>query len=202
MPSFATQLLKSRVVRVDKVISCFLRPDREKKRARLGEARRSRAIKRLIMATILVVEDELDVQKVVAKRLSSRGFTVHCASDGYQAVQLAHKVNPDLIVLDLQLPAGDGLSVLRKVRMSGNVQRARIVVLTGMTNEIYKQSILAEGVDAYLQKPYDSQVLLDTIDQILGKKENPPDSETPKAGPASDEPTLFDFAQSRNQAGK
>jgi len=156
------------------------------------------------MATILVVEDELDVQKVVAKRLSSRGFTVHCASDGVQAVALAHKVNPDLIVLDLQLPAGDGLSVLRKVRMSGNIQRARIVVLTGMTNEIYKQSILAEGVDAYLQKPYDAQVLLDTIDQILSKKENPPDSESPKANasPASDEPTLFDFAQSRHRAGK
>jgi DNA-binding response OmpR family regulator len=171
------------------------------------------------MATILVVEDELDVQRVVAKRLSSRGFTVHCASDGLQAVSLAHKVNPDLIVLDLQLPAGDGLSVLRKLRISGNIQRAHIVVLTGMTNEIYKQSVLMEGVDAYLQKPYDAQVLLDTIDNILGKpaaasdspaakteagvssspgeKKNPPESITPRAEPKQEEPTLFDYAASR-----
>ena len=172
------------------------------------------------MATILVVEDELDVQRVVAKRLSSRGFTVHCASDGVQAVALAHKVNPDLIVLDLQLPAGDGLCVMRKLRMSGNLQRAHVVVLTGMTNEVFKQSVLNEGVDAYLQKPYDSQVLLDTIDNILGKpaadavspaaktqagqtpssdgKKNPPDSIAPKAQPQKEEPTLFDYAASKS----
>jgi two-component system, OmpR family, response regulator len=172
------------------------------------------------MATILVVEDELDVQRVVAKRLSSRGFTVHCASDGLQAVALAHKVNPDLIVLDLQLPAGDGLSVMRKLKMSGNIQRAHVVVLTGMTNEIFKQSVMAEGVDAYLQKPYDAQVLLDTIDNILGKhaaemassaakteagaqtpselKKNPTDLQIPKPEPKQEEPTLFDYAASKN----
>ncbi len=164
------------------------------------------------MATILVVEDELDVQKVVAKRLSSKGFTVHCASDGYQAVQKAHKVAPDLIVLDLQLPAGDGLSVLRKLRISQDTRKTHIVVLTGMTNELFKQSVLTEGVDAYLQKPYDSQVLLDTIDKILSKKETPADSEVPKAdaSPVPDsekkgtpaEPTLFDFAAGGNQPGK
>lgn len=154
------------------------------------------------MATILVVEDELDVQKVVAKRLTMRGFTVHCASDGYQAVQLTHKVSPDLIVLDLQLPAGDGLTVLRSLRKSNATKKTHIVVLTGMTNEIFKQSVLTEGVDAYLQKPYDAQTLLDTIDSILNKT---PDGDAPAAGGenknTTDEPTLFDFA-SRNQAGK
>jgi DNA-binding response OmpR family regulator len=154
------------------------------------------------MATILVVEDELDVQKVVAKRLTSRGFTVHCAADGYQAVELAHRVNPDLIVLDLQLPAGDGLFVLRKMRMSGKIQRAHIVVLTGMTNEGYKQKVLKEGVDAYLQKPYDAQVLFDTIDKILkGTADSvlcAADSE--KKGLPEEELPLFAFA-AKHQAG-
>ena len=166
------------------------------------------------MATILVVEDELDVQKVVAKRLTSRGFTVHCASDGYQAVEKAHKVAPDLIVLDLQLPAGDGLSVLRKLRISESTKKTHIVVLTGMTNELIKQSVLTEGVDAYLQKPYDSQVLLDTIDKILGKTADsvqraaaPPSGEVSPTADSEkkdtpEEPTLFDFAASRNQLGK
>ena len=169
------------------------------------------------MATILVVEDELDVQKVVAKRLSSRGFTVHCASDGYQAVQKAHSLAPDLIVLDLQLPAGDGLSVLRKLRISQNTKKMHIVILTGMTNEMFKQSVLTEGVDAYLQKPYDSQVLLETIDKILGEsavgetsplggKEMPKADASPVPGSekhdAPEEPTLFDFAASKNQLGK
>jgi two-component system response regulator VicR len=139
------------------------------------------------MATILVVEDELDIQKVVAKRLSSRGFTVHCASDGYQAVQMTHKVHPDLIVLDLQLPAGDGLSVLRKLRISEATKKTHIVVLTGMTNEAFKQNVLTEGVDAYLQKPYDAQVLLDTIDQVLKKS---------AVGPASP------AEQTSNQVGR
>jgi DNA-binding response OmpR family regulator len=155
------------------------------------------------MATILVVEDELDVQKVVAKRLSSRGFTVHCASDGLQAVQKAHNIHPDLIVLDLQLPAGDGLSVLRKLHLSGSTKKTKIVVLTGMTNELFKQSVLIEGVDAYLQKPYDSKVLLETIDKILGENEKH-EQKTQDSKPAdiSEEPTLFDFAANRNQAGR
>jgi len=170
--------------------------------------------KGFFMATILVVEDELDVQKVVAKRLSSRGFTVHCASDGYQAVQLTHKVHPDLIVLDLQLPAGDGLSVLRKLRISEDTKKTHIVVLTGMTNEMFKQSVLTEGVDAYLQKPYDSQVLLDTIDQILKtadsgqRSANPPSGEvsptadSEKKDASADEPRPFDFAANSHQIGK
>jgi len=161
------------------------------------------AEKGLAMATILVVEDELDVQKVVAKRLTSRGFTVHCASDGYQAVQKAHKIAPDLIVLDLQLPAGDGLSVLRKLRISDNTRMTPIVVLTGMTNELIKQSVLTEGVDAYLQKPYDSQVLLDTINKILNKpQDGGPKTEDGKSTDAPEEPTLFDLAAGRNQPGK
>ena len=150
------------------------------------------------MATILVVEDELDVQKVVAKRLTSRGFTVHCASDGYQAVQKAHSLAPDLILLDLQLPAGDGLSVLRKLRISGSTKKTHIVVLTGMTNELYKQNVLAEGVDAYLQKPYDSQVLLETIDKILNKTEDGGRGTEDRQSTAPEEPTLFDFATSKN----
>jgi DNA-binding response OmpR family regulator len=166
------------------------------------------------MATILVVEDELDVQKVVAKRLTSRGFTVHCASDGYQAVQKAHKIAPDLIVLDLQLPAGDGLSVLRKLRISDSTKKTHIVVLTGMTNELYKQSVLIEGVDAYLQKPYDAQVLLDTIDKILNKTADSPASSKDCAEASGQraadseekdalaEPTLFDFAANKHQVGK
>jgi DNA-binding response OmpR family regulator len=155
------------------------------------------------MATILVVEDELDVQKVVAKRLTSRGFTVHCASDGVHAVALAHQVKPDLVVLDLQLPAGDGMSVLRKLRISTITQNAHIVVLTGMTNEAYKQKVLSEGVDAYLQKPYDSQVLLDTINQILNKpQDGGQKTEDSESAQTPEEPTLFDFAASRNQLGK
>lgn len=154
------------------------------------------------MATILVVEDELDVQKVVAKRLSSHGFTVHCASDGYQAVEMAHRVNPDLILLDLQLPAGDGLTVLRKMRMSAKIQRAHVVVLTGMTNEGYKEKVLKEGVDAYLQKPYDAQTLIDTIDKILkGTKDNSSCLVgTEKKNPPEEELPLFAFA-AKNHAG-
>jgi two-component system response regulator VicR len=161
------------------------------------------AEKRIVMATILVVEDELDVQKVVAKRLSSRGFTVHCASDGYQAVQMTHKVCPDLIVLDLQLPAGDGLTVLRSLRKSNATQKTHIVVLTGMTNELFKQSVLTEGVDAYLQKPYDAQVLLDTIDSILNKTADSGQRVANNENKdAMEEPTLFDFAAGNRQAGK
>jgi DNA-binding response OmpR family regulator len=83
-------------------------------------------------------------------------------------------------------------------------EKTHIVVLTGMTNELFKQSVLTEGVDAYLQKPYDSQVLLDTINAILNPQKNLSGPEAPNIhdNPEPQEATLFDYAASRNQPAR
>jgi DNA-binding response OmpR family regulator len=128
------------------------------------------------MRKILVIEDEIDVQKVVAKRLSQHGFEVFVADDGCHGIELAHREGPDLIILDFMLPAGNGLVVLKNLRSSSHTRYIPVVVLTGMKNEEYKQKMLDEGVDAYLEKPYEPDELIGTIEGILNKE---------KAGSAS-----------------
>jgi len=116
---------------------------------------------------ILVVEDEADIAKVLVKRLSKEGFEVLLAGDAYQGVALAHKEKPDLLILDLMMPAGDGLSVLQNLRKSTKTSTIPIIILTGNKDEEYKQKVLKEEVAAYLEKPYEADALIDTIKNIL-----------------------------------
>lgn len=122
------------------------------------------------MSKILIIEDELDTVKVVTKRLTQNGFEVVVALDAYEGVKFAHKEKPDLIILDLMLPAGGGLYFLKNIKMAAGIRFTPVVVLTGIKNEEYKQQILDEGVEAYLEKPYDPDELISTIRGILKKE--------------------------------
>jgi len=121
------------------------------------------------MSKILIIEDEPDISKVLNKRLSEAGFDVAVAADAYQGVELAHREKPDLIILDLMLPAGGGISVLKNLKYSAHVSSIPIVVLTGMKDEENKKKILEEGVRAYMEKPYNPDELIATIRNILLK---------------------------------
>ncbi|MDD5194566.1 MAG: response regulator transcription factor [Candidatus Omnitrophica bacterium] len=121
------------------------------------------------MSKILIIEDEPDIAKVVAKRLTQSGFEVTVAVDAYEGVAFAHKEKPDLIILDLMLPAGGGLSVLRNIKLAGEIRYTPVIVLTGVKDEDYKQQILNQGIEAYLEKPYEPEVLISTIQNILKK---------------------------------
>ncbi len=122
------------------------------------------------MSKILIIEDELDVQKVVARRLSQHGFEVVVADDGCRGIELAHSSKPDLIILDFILPAGNGLVVLKNLRSSTHTRYIPVIILTSMKNEEYKQKIINEGVGAYLEKPYEPDELIKTIKDILEKE--------------------------------
>jgi DNA-binding response OmpR family regulator len=118
---------------------------------------------------ILIIEDEQDVAKLLVARLKSADYESVVACDGYQGVEFAHKENPDLIILDLMLPAGDGLTVLTNIRLSGYTREIPIVVLTGIKDERYKKKVIDKGVEAYLEKPYEPDTLITTIQNILKK---------------------------------
>lgn len=122
------------------------------------------------MSKILVIDDEVDITKVLKKRLSTAGFDVIIAMDGYQGTEFAYKELPDLIILDLMLPAGGGLSVLKNLKLSVKTNDIPIVVLTAMRDEKYKKDILNTGVEAYLEKPFDAEKLIAVIRDLLGKK--------------------------------
>ncbi len=119
------------------------------------------------MKKILIVEDEVDIVKVLTKRLTEQDLEVVVANEGYQGIALAHQEKPDLIILDLMLPTGDGMSVLKNLQLSQQTELIPIMVLTGKKDEEYKQKILGEGIKAYLEKPYDPDQLITIVKNIL-----------------------------------
>ena len=121
------------------------------------------------MFKILIVEDETDVASVLRKRLATAGFNIVVSSDAYQGVEMAHREKPDLIILDLLMPSGGGLSVLKNIRISSFTKDIPVVVLTGAEDESLKKNILDQGVSAFLRKPYIIEEVVSTINDILVK---------------------------------
>lgn len=89
------------------------------------------------------------------------------AMEGYTGINIAKKEKPDLVILDLMLPAGDGLTVIKSLKMSPFTRVAPILVITGQSDEEYKQKVLDEGVDAYMQKPFDSTLVVEKVKELL-----------------------------------
>ena len=122
------------------------------------------------MSKVLIIEDEVDLAKILHKRLEDKGFKVVCAPDAHSGVDLAHKERPDLIILDIILPLGGGMTVLRNLRISTHTSSIPVLVLTGMQDEELKNNILEMGVAFYMQKPYEIEELTKEINRILTER--------------------------------
>ncbi len=122
---------------------------------------------------ILIVDDDEDLVRVLGVNLMSEGFYVSTAFDGMSAVMRAHKDLPDLIILDIKMPAGDGFSVVEKLRMSAKTFAIPIIFLSALPKEDMEEKALAAGALQYFSKPFDMQVLVDTIKEHLGFDQAP-----------------------------
>lgn len=134
---------------------------------------------------ILIVEDEVVQLTALARRLKSAGFEIVAARDGLTAISTARKEQPDLIVLDLGIPAGDGFVVLQRLGMLINTGTIPIIVLSSRTPVGNRDAALKAGAIAYIHKPVDVPILLKAINDALGL--SPPDP--PPAPPAPTPPT-------------
>ncbi|OPY84843.1 MAG: Alkaline phosphatase synthesis transcriptional regulatory protein PhoP [Smithella sp. PtaU1.Bin162] len=119
------------------------------------------------MSKILVVDDDHDILKLLRFKLSQEGYKVIVAVDAYNGIQTANREKPDLIILDIMMPAGGGYHTLKNIRLTSHGSQIPIVVLTGMQDPELKKKIEAEGVEAYMQKPLDYPVLSETIKKLL-----------------------------------
>ena len=117
---------------------------------------------------ILVIEDDADVGRLVCARLRSAGYQPQLAPDAVTGLQAARRTLPDLVVLDLAMPTGGGLSVLRSLRLSSKTNLVPVVVLTGTSDENRHAEATAAGANALVMKPYDAEALLDEIRKQLG----------------------------------
>jgi DNA-binding response OmpR family regulator len=119
---------------------------------------------------ILIVDDERDIVKALTIRLGASGYEVVSAYDGAQGVFLAHKEKPDLILLDIRMPSGDGFSVAEKLKKTSRTTRIPILFLTGSPEREAEEKALALGARFYIKKPYDPEELLDAVKRALEKK--------------------------------
>lgn len=119
------------------------------------------------MPRILIIEDEPDIARLMAKKLMTNGFEVFIAIDAYQGVKSAHQNKPDLIILDLMLPAGGGVSVFKNIRASTETCTIPVIVVSGMGDAECKNRLLREGVEGYFEKPYDGNALVAAIRNVL-----------------------------------
>ena len=117
---------------------------------------------------ILIVDDDPDMLQALQIRLKANGYQVHCAEDGIGAISEARKHAPDLIVLDLGIPAGDGFVVLDALKTNINLSSVPVIVLSGRDRRANEERVLKAGAKAFLQKPVQSHEFLAAIRQALG----------------------------------
>src|SRR5688500_3695935 len=124
-------------------------------------------------ATILIADDEPSILQLNRLYLSKEGYTVHAARDGQEALDLARRVKPDLIVLDLMMPRVDGWEVCRQLRQDGTAPP--IIMLTAKDEDVDKIVGLELGADDYVTKPFNPRELLARIKGILRRVQQTPD---------------------------
>ena len=131
------------------------------------------------MARILVVDDEPKIVRLVADYLEAAGFTVLTARSGDEALMRVRTDAPDLVVLDLGLPALDGLDVTRAIRRAGDVP---IIMLTARDGETDRVIGLELGADDYVTKPFSPRELVARVRAVLRRHAGMAEMEILRAG--------------------
>ena len=122
---------------------------------------------------VLIVEDEPKLSRVVSNYLEREGYLADLADTCAQAVQSLHSLKPDLVILDIMLPDGSGLDVLKKIRSSGDTA---VILLTARSEEVDKIVGLELGADDYVSKPFSVRELMARVKTIMrrSQKSAPP----------------------------
>jgi two-component system, OmpR family, response regulator len=122
-------------------------------------------------ATILIVEDDPEISRLIAQFMRREGYEVACAENGKAMDAALQRVRPDLLILDLMLPGEDGLSICRRLRAIDNIP---ILMLTAKSDEIDRVVGLEIGADDYLTKPFGPRELLARVRAILRRAQGAP----------------------------
>jgi two-component system, OmpR family, response regulator ResD len=128
--------------------------------------------------SILVVEDQPSIAEVVSLYLERAGFDVRAVGDGLTALEEVERRKPDLIILDLMLPALDGYEVCRRVRALGDTP---IIMLTARKSEVDRIAGLEMGADDYVVKPFSAQELVSRVRAVLRRAGGPAPGEALEA---------------------
>ena len=117
--------------------------------------------------TIMVVEDYDDTRLLLRKGLEGLGYTVLEASNGQEAVEIAGREHPDLILMDLDLPILDGIAATQRIRQHADLEGVPIVAVTAYPMSYTHVKAFAKGCDEYMPKPIDMTELANLVNRYL-----------------------------------
>jgi DNA-binding response OmpR family regulator len=122
---------------------------------------------------VLIVDDELDHAEICAALLRRRGYKVAVAMTGADAIELAHSLKPDLILLDLFMPAVDGFSTAASLHEHPDTANVPIVFLSACGDAATSARLLKLGAASFLPKPFHAAELISCVEQSLSRTRSP-----------------------------
>jgi chemosensory pili system protein ChpA (sensor histidine kinase/response regulator) len=116
---------------------------------------------------VLVVDDSITVRRVTEKFLGSRDYTVMTAKDGMEALERMAEFQPDVVLLDIEMPRMDGFELLGHLRRDPQWARLPVIMISSRTAQKHREHAGALGATGFLGKPYQNEVLLDALQEVL-----------------------------------
>ncbi|HNA16919.1 MAG TPA: response regulator transcription factor [Ferruginibacter sp.] len=116
---------------------------------------------------ILIADDEPDILEIIQYNLKNEGYEVAAAKNGNDALELAKRFNPDLIILDIMMPGKTGIEVCNLLRMQPAFSKTLIIFLTALSDETTEIKGLETGADDYLTKPISPKVLVSKVNSLF-----------------------------------
>lgn len=124
------------------------------------------------MKSVLLVDDDNTVLLGTGVRLKSMGYTIYTAKDAVSAVSAVVKNHPDVVVLDLSLPAGDGFMVAERLQNLVGSAATPIIFITANENPLMRERAMKLGAAAFLLKPFEATLLADAVESALSPGDN------------------------------
>ncbi len=121
------------------------------------------------MPKILVIEDELNIQKLAQVNLTASGYKVLVAGNGEEGLELAELERPNLILLDLRMPGMSGWDVLMVLKTNQRLRRIPVIIMTATVPESEEYKIRGMRAAGYLAKPFGADELVRQVKQVLGE---------------------------------
>ena len=125
-----------------------------------------------VRGVVLVVEDTIDTRLVLTLSLQHEGYSVVSAANGEEAVEIAKRARPDLILMDLNMPRCDGLSATRRIREDPELRDVQILALTAYDTHGMRAAALASGCNGYLTKPLGPGDLQEIVGRYMREAES------------------------------